>query len=339
MTHGRDPNNPWLLAHSLLAFGKDLRLANGQLAIDRIVQGFVIFEKIGDKEHPRFPIGDHASRIEPHPFMHVKTMLQLGVPLTHRFPLEGRTLTLADLLNGLIALFPPTLEGKSLADMAWAFDALYGNLPQNQWVWKNPKGEEIHFLRLLWQAMQYLDLETRFLRESQAKGEKVIQKKRQHIYAHYCGGFHFIQAMMRWMGHPAFKAQLAPFLRSQIDLVFYRLQGEMALYQGLLQQYRHHEPYRFLLYLQQSKFLGHALETLNAAYLRKLWTPSPAERAQIREALSHLFDTIEGTAKDGSYKNIEQIKTKSYQYYLDLLGDASHALHALRLLPPAFLQP
>jgi hypothetical protein len=33
-THGGDPENPWAIAHGLLAFGSDMTLSNGEPAVD-----------------------------------------------------------------------------------------------------------------------------------------------------------------------------------------------------------------------------------------------------------------------------------------------------------------
>ncbi|MCB9639881.1 MAG: hypothetical protein H6728_11180 [Myxococcales bacterium] len=337
--HGLDPDNPWMLAHMLLAFGPNLRLADGQLAIDRIVRSSLQFHEVNGKKIPYFPKGTDTHRIEPHPFMHIKTMLYLGVPMSHVFDVNGTKVTLAELFRGLVMSFPSQIPSRELAEFAWAFDAMYGRLPKNQWVWENAKGEKVQFLKLLWSAMQQLEADTRFLRDLKAQGAEVIQKKRQGVHAYSCGGLHFVQAMIHWAGFSAFRGRLQPFLRQQIDLVFFRMKGEVALYQNMLRQYGKNKTYRFLLNLQQMKFLGHSLETLMLSYRWGLWRPTKAERLLVREGLTQLLNAIEVLQQMGFYSNPEPIKQKVYQYYLDLIGDAGHAVHALRLMPYAMFEP
>ncbi len=344
--HGLDPDNPWMLAHMLLAFGKDLRMPDGKLVIERIVESALQFREVKGQKIPYFPKGDDSHRIEPHPFMHTKIMLALGVPWDYRFKVHGQSVTLGQLHQGLVQSFPAALNEHQIPEFAWAFDAMYGRLPNQAWEWTNAEGEKVSFLPLLRSALLQLEADTRFLRELKAQGVTVIQKKRQGVHAHACGGMHFIQAMIRWSAFPGFQGRLQPYLANQIDLVFYRMQGEVALYQGMLKQYASTDSkdpnanyYRFLLNLQQMKFLGHALETLMLAYRWGVWRPTTPQRKATREGVIQLLNAIETLQSLGFYNNPLPIKQKAYQFYLDLIGDAGHAVHALRLMPHAMFEP
>lgn len=334
---GRDPNNPWLLTHSLLAFGKDLKLANGQYAIDRIVSGFLKFKKVGKHDVPYFPVGTNRDRIEPHPSMHVKTFIELGVPLSRVFTVGKRKVTLAQMLKGVHQLFPYYPRDREIGHQAWRFFLLYGHRPNNNkaWVWDNAKGEKVVFLRQVFRLIKYTDKQTSFLRILKNRGVKVIPKlrlRRQHIYGESCGGFHLLQAALRWCGHPNFRKRLQPFLDAQIELMFYRLDGEVKLYTQLFKKYQKHAAYRFLILLQQLKFLGHFLETVTDLHEWGLLKPTLEQRKAIRGAVQLAVVSVMLLYRLGWYGRIPLLQKRSYQMYLDLMGDSAHTLHALRLI-------
>ncbi len=335
--HGRDPSNPWLLAHTLLVFGKTLTLPGGQLAVDRIVSGFLKFKKMKGVEVPYFPAGSSRVRIEPHPSMHLKTFLELGIPLSRKFKVGKRTVTLQQMLDGVYKLFPSNPHGRQIGTQAWRFFLLYGRRPKNNqaWAWMNGKGEQVVFIRQVLRMMKYLDKNTSFLRIMKSRGVKVIPKlklRRQHIYGESCGGFHLIQAAARWMSHPSLKKRLTPLLHAQIELMYYRLGGEVRLYTQLFKKYQKHAAYRFIILLQQLKFLGHFLETIADLYHWGLHTPTKKQRKQIRDAVRLTVVTVMLLSRLGWFERLEQLKARSHQLYLDLLGDSAHTTHALILI-------
>lgn len=331
--HGRDPNNPWLLSHSLLAFGKDLKLADGTYAIDRIVSGYLRFRKVGGKDVPYFPQGNHRNRIEPHPFMHLKTFLEQGVPLTRKFKVGKRTITLQQILNGAIGTFPFNPKGKDFSPMAWRLSLLYGRTPKKDgWLWTNYKGERINFFNIIFRAFKYANNQSNFLRILQRRGVKVIPKRKQYIYSEPCGGFHLLQAVMQWMGHPQFKRHTKDALNEHINLIFYRISGEMKLYLSMFKRYQRNPGYRFIVLLQQLKFLGHALETITKLHNWGLFTPNAEQKRAIRSSVRMLMITVMLIDRLGFMRGIQKLKQSAYQFYLDLLGDSAHALHALTMI-------
>jgi hypothetical protein len=333
--HARDPNNPWLIAHALLAFDKDLKMADGQFAIDRIVSGFLQFKTIGGVEIPYFQIRNGDTPIEPHPFLQVKTLLEVGVPLSREFRVGGRTVKMADLLKGVYLLHPANINEDDLGQYAWSYFLLYDHLPDNAWSWPNAESEQVVFVRLLWRAIAFLERQTSFLHVLKDRGVEVIPKlevSKQHIYAEPCGGLHLIQGVMRWAAHPVFRQRLQPLLNAQIDLMFYRLNGETKLYMDLYQKKQKHAGYGFIVLLQQLKFLGHLLESFGDLHKWGLFNPHPTQRRHLRHGLELLNFTIHTLDKLGWYRRIDELKTRSYQLYLDLLGDSAHALHALNMI-------
>ena len=73
-----------------------------------------------------------------------------------------------------------------------------------------------------------------------------VEKRKQGIFAHTCGGLHFVQAVARWVltgGGDAERARL----RRQLDLVLFRWDAERRIYARMIAA----EPrYRVLLLVQ-----------------------------------------------------------------------------------------
>lgn len=327
--HGRDPKNPWLLSHSLLAFGKNLKLADGTSAVDHIVQNYLKFRKVGGKDAPYFPPGTQRNRIEPHPYMHLKTFLSIGVSLDRSFKVGKRTVTIRQMLDAAIRTFPSRAQGKAFGPLAWRMYLMYGRLPKEGWHWKRYDGQHVDFFRTLFRSFKYANTQSNFLRILQRRGVEIIPKQKQHIYKEACGGFHLLQSALRWMGHPQLRRHTQSALKEHINIIFYRMDGEVKLYLSMFKKYQKNPAYRFIVLLQQLKFLGHALETLTHLHEWGLFTPTPKQRKIIHSKLRLLLITVVLIKRLGFFKGINILKQKAYQFYLDLLGDSAHALHAL----------
>ena len=338
--HGRDPNNPWLLSHSLLALGRHLKLKNGKSVVDHIVSTSLKKKVVNGVKLWYFPKGTHKHRIEPHPHMHLKPLLEIDVPMNRSFKVGKETVTLRQIFNSALHQFPAAPKGREIGQLAWIMSAAYGNLAKGQWKWINAKNKEVNFFRQIWKSMKYLDKNTTFLRLFKNRGVKVIPKmklRNQYVYGEPCGGFHFQQAMFRWMGFPMFKARLATLMAAQIELMFYRFDAEMRLYMKLFRRYRRNAGYRFLILLQQLKFSGHFLETVGSLRQWGLFTPDKLYKKRIRSAVKILCVTVLLIDRMKFYhkSQLTRLKTmnaQTYQFYLDLLGDSAHALHSLLLI-------
>lgn len=129
--HGLDPDNPWMLAHMLLAFGKDLRMPDGKLVIERIVESALQFRKIKGQKIPYFPKGDDSHGSNSHPFMSHQDHARSRGPWDYRFKVHGQSVTLGQLHQGLVQSFL-ALNEHQIPEFAWAFDAMYGRLPNQK---------------------------------------------------------------------------------------------------------------------------------------------------------------------------------------------------------------
>ncbi len=333
--YGRDQYNPWLLGHIMLAFGKDIKLPDGTRASDKIFS-YARIKKIGDREYPYFPVGAKYIRIDPHPFFQLKTMLEVKIPLDKTFSVQGKKFTLRDLLQAGILSMP---SGKSateeeLSNYVWLLYALFNHLPKGKLEWKNGRGETVLLPQLIQTYVKYLDKKTSFLRVLKNRGVKKIPKlkiKKQHIYGEPCGGLHLVQGVMRWLSLPLFKTAYKEFIEAQIELLFYRFDGEMALYDELFKKYQKNMAFSFIILLQQLKFLGHLLETFANLYKWGIFKPTKTQKKKILEALKRGIVIFMILKKLGWYDRVPNLRSQAFQFYLDILGDTSHLLHSIRM--------
>ena len=85
--HGILLDNPWALLHSFLALGPDIKLPNGEKALDRLFQDYAILKKYGSQEFVDFPtkkeINGKKILIEPHTDLALKVLTEIGVPANY----------------------------------------------------------------------------------------------------------------------------------------------------------------------------------------------------------------------------------------------------------------
>ena len=114
--------------------------------------------------------------------------------------------------------------------------------------------------------------------------------------------------------------------------MFYRYVAETRMYVDYFKRYKKNKIYRFIILLQQLKFLGHFLETVSLLDHWKLFKATTSQRKIIRRATKLLMITVMLLNKLGFYVKAESLKKTSFQYFLDLSGDSAHTLRALNFL-------
>ena len=315
----RDPTNAWALAHGVVGFGKGHTTAKGELAIDVLVRDFAV-EKDGKIEFPETAGGQP---VEPHEDLIVKAMLESGVPLTRRFKLaSGRSVTMGRLAaNAAARSESPTLP-KDWLEYAWTLSAvLAGNLEPP----KSPRDV------IAIQALSYLEGQQAFLTDLMERGQpEKVQKRKQLIYAHTCGGLHFVQAAVRGAAATKDPKHIAR-ARVQLETVLFRWEAERRIYRD----YRRRAPqYRVLLLTQELKFYGHVVETMALANQWGVFEATEANRRRVAAVIRDLMTTID--LLGGAYQSLDQVRKAKEQTYLDLIGDGCHAIRGLRVALVAF---
>jgi hypothetical protein len=319
-----DNANAWAMAHGLVAFGAELKAADGRSAIDAIVGDYAEQKKIGAKEVYAFPLESAAKiPVEPHRDLMVKSLLEAGLPLDHAFKLkEGRKVTLARLLEDAEYAFHVPADEAGYRDFAWSVSAFMMGEKRGRIT---AETGTIALSKLAEITMSELEKEQGFIGDLMRAGHpERLEKRKQGIYAHTCGGLHFVQAAVlaaMVTKDPA----LIERARHQLQIVLFRWEAERTIYARALQQ----EPkYRLVLLVQELKFYGHVLETFGLASAWGVITPDDATRKKLRAITGDLVNTVQ--ALEPAYGQLKEIRAASGQTYYDLIGDGCHAIRGLR---------
>lgn len=323
-----DPASPWMLAHGLLAFGKDYRTRDGRSAA-LVAGSFAEGSPGADGRAARygFAVERAGKPVEPHPYLLVKTFLEIGIDPSLRFEAaDGATIDVRRLLADMRANVREPATDAEWHDAAWWLTAL--ELDRGA-----PAGDRA---RLRAAALARLEADDAVLAAPAAHPFEpdapmgAAKRGKTHIYGHPCGGLHFVQAVLRAAaasGSPDFVARAA----QQVRLLLHRHDAERTLYADTL---RAHPAARLLVSGQQLKFFGHLLETLALAdelgVTRADAGLQDAVTAARRVAAADLLVTLSQLDDERAYGRLPELARDKPQLHLDLIGDGCHAIHGLR---------
>ena len=319
-----DPTNAWAMAHGLTGLGADLEASDGREVIDVLVSDYARLEDVDGKRRLIFPpkAADGAP-VEPHRDLIVKSMLEAGVPLTRQFTLRtGEKVTLADFVRDLKAGFSVPADDKGWHDFAWSYGAL---MAANE----APPSDPAEVVAI--QTLSYVEQQQGFLEALMDEGRPdKVDKRKQLIYSHTCGGLHLVQTAMAGIARTG-KDDSKARARKQLDVVIFRWTAERALYRRM----RKAAPeYGLILLVQELKFYGHVLETLTLAHESGLYPVDEASREVVSGVTRDLLDTIYDLGE--AYGRLPEIRKMREQTYLDMIGDGCHAIRGLRQALVAF---
>ena len=332
-----DPTNAWAMAHGLIGFSRSLTTRDGRKVIDVLVTDYVAEKRVAGRVVYRFPArSPRGVPVEPHPDLIVKTLLEVGVPLERSFALRGRKrrVTLKRLADDAAWTFTRPRTDRDWQKYAWSLE-LFLYHPGIHGSIHTPAGV-LRVADLTRDGLSRLEEEQAFLHPLHAAGRPdQLEKRRQGIYAHSCGGLHFLAAGVRGavsLGDPAALERA----RRQVDLLFFRWDAERRLYRDMI---RRQPRYRWPLLVQELKFHGHTLETLSSLADR------PGITAQNDDTLRRTARRVAGDLIDAVaelrplYRDQDKVRPSTPQLYYDLIGDGAHALRGLRRASVAFFRP
>ena len=345
-----DVHSAWALAHGLIAFGRDFRLPGGQTAVSAIGRLLVAS---GSPKRWAFPPGSAVAPSEPHPFLVLDVLLQVGVPLTERLTTQdGTQVSVRDLVSQALSEARVPADHGAWVDAPWLMDLTtrVGDLGAAATLRQG----------LASGALSQLAQDTQLIADYRgsdaaafAPSSPLFAAKREKlgIYGHHCGGLHFMQgalqlaASARAPGAAGTPEGATPAgetlgkLRPQLELLVRRSQLEGAAYAELERATAANPDARRLILVQQLKFFGHTAETLGLARELKLYDPEQAAGKDLDNGLltaaAHVVRVTAALTQSGAYANLEAIKRERAQTYLDLIGDGCHALRGLRRALPA----
>jgi hypothetical protein len=324
-TQGANPRNPWALAHGIVLEGRGFRARDGRLAAEVIVSDFLRRDEAAGGRRLYFePFTPDGTPVEPHPALQVKTLVLAGIPLSRKFQAAGGSVTLRALVEELQRDFRPRLA--SSPEGAWALDALSQVLSPGT-TFRNGAGDTVRFDTVMDEALATLEHAHADLAAGMKAGLPQVDKQKQGIYTHPCGGLHFFQAVASWARHPSVRKGWGARLDTQVDVLVYRLGSEARQYEAALAEAP--TAYRLPLLSQSLKFYGHFLETLGRYRRENGWKPTPRQQQSVTRAHQLLEATVRRLGEAGAFQNLEALARQQPQLYLDLVGDACHAAHGL----------
>jgi hypothetical protein len=329
-----DPENPWALAHGLLAFGRDFQTRDGRSAL--LVAASYAQPEGGPKPRYDFPLAHGGKPVEPHSYLLVKTFLELGLAPSFTFTArDGAKIDVRRLLTDMRASLREPKSDAEWHDAAWWLSALE----------LHPVPGQPDLARLREAALVRLEADDAVLVAEPADPFApsapmgAAKRSKSHIYGHPCGGLHFVQAVLR--GASATRdAPVRARVHRQLALLLRRYEAERTLYADTLRA----QPGALLLVSgQQLKFFGHLLETLALAdelgVLRDDAALAGAVTAARRRAASDLLRTLSQLEQERAYLRLPELSAQRPQLALDLVGDGCHALHGLRVTLPVLHSP
>jgi hypothetical protein len=110
--------------------------------------------------------------------------------------------------------------------------------------------------------------------------------------------------------------------------MFYRLPIELGIYDEAMKAA---PKQKVRLLVQRMKFLGHFLETMSKMEAMGLYVPDEKQSQLLEGAAQNLVLTVQALEKSGTFANMETIRTKDEQLFLDVIGDSCHAVRGLEL--------
>ena len=317
-------DNPWGLAHGIVAFGIQFEADSGRPAWQEIG---TLLEKVDNARGWDWPAEIEGRRVEPHDGMMARVLSADPPPGNPKLKTDSDGPTLDVVIDGLRGAL--IMGDVSLRDLGWVLGASCSAVPiEDDQVRKELEGAVKN-------AVATLGTECQGIEDARQRGDQVLRKDKQGIFAHPCGGQHFLQGAVACAQNRIGGGDVAAQVRHQVDLHLWRFDAEMALYRQQYQRIDVTDPngpaLRLILDIQQLKFAGHTAETIALARQAELYAPTELSglTERYRSALIAADEAVARLGDAGVLHAMGVLRTNVYQSYLDIVGDGSHALHAI----------
>jgi len=330
-----DPDNPWAIAHGLLALGEGLQLNNGKGAVEGLFEGYA--EHAHTEGHPLIAFPQRATGpdgkdipVEPHTDLIMKALAEIGVRLDTQVEVKGEARQVGELYyDTVLSTFLDKGTGAasftSPNDMPWGLQAIATYAPPGlSWV---AQGKPQKLDELTEFMVHVLTMESNALFERMTRGGE-FAKDGKGIFAYTCGGAHLLQGAAYLVGKGFGGEAEREKLQAQVQLLFWRFPRELSLYARAVEQL---PKQKLVITVQQLKFVGHWIETVNKMAAMKLFDPTADQQAAMGEAVKILVQTAKELKMTGAMDNLESLRQGNEQLYLDIVGDAAHAIRGMEL--------
>lgn len=327
-----DPDNPWAVAHGILARGTGLKLPDGRDALSHVFAAYAEPRTAGSHTLLGFPRELGKIRVDPHSDLLLKNLGEAGVDPGASYVTRQGTVPVADLYRWTLLktyLIAQTnhssYDGPN--DMPWNIQGLAAWAPGPELQWKAIDGTPMDLDYLTDFLTAVVTQESAFMFEAMQKGQP-FRREGQRLFSYTCGGAHLVQGASYAVGRGFGSAKTRKAVEAQVPLLFYRLPLEL----GQLDEVTKGAPkQKTRLLVQRMKFLGHWLETISKLQVMGFFVPDETQLVTIEGAAQNLTLTVDELQKAGTFEKVEDIRAEDEQLYLDIIGDAAHAVRGLEL--------
>ncbi len=343
--HAADPEIPWAVAHGVLALGFDLKMPNGERGIDFL---FNQLKKtvIAGEEYYYFPTGEYYHKLcDSHPNTILKILLNYGINEDEKFNTPFGTIQFKKLLHDATMLtHPQVLNSRGEPEFDWSLEVLTKLKKPDDAVWQNAYGEKIDLNALTLQNLATLEKHTSYIAQLYLKHFGTIPQP-SIIQHDLCAGAHLLWgnlwAIGRGFGGEAAKKRI----KFQIDILFFRLQHELELYERIHQSFikksktkKERQARIWLWRRDQFKFLSHHIESVAIVRDLDLFELKDKHLEIAENAKNELRKLIYKMNETGMFKYISRWRLKHTTkddirgvVYYDIVGDACHSFRSLKL--------
>lgn len=332
--HALAGDDPWAMAHGLLAIGPEAKISSGEKAVDKLFD-FASIKMIENKSFPYFPakmnVKGKPIMVEPHLHLMAKVLSEIGIAPERRILVDQTEFTIADFYKGVVlsSYLNPYTNTSSYAgsdDIAWSVQAINAILnPGEQWKAENGQVMSVDALSMFLIAV--LNKETQSLKRSMEAGAN-FKKDGQGIFQYTCGGAHVLQGAAYSVARGFGNDEAEEEIQTQIKLMFYRFPRELKIYDQLMKRNPEH---KVKLLVQRLKFVGHFLETAQKMAMLNLYEPTEKQIRTMHGALDQLLLITTALKNEGIYQSLYYLKVNDPQLYRDVIGDTCHAVYAMQL--------
>lgn len=317
--HATAPDDLWAVAHGIRAMGATFTIASGQRAVDFLLQH--VSEVVANGR----TLLAFAEKVEVHPNSFLKTLLEAGVPLDHRFTHNGRQRTLADLAGGARLLF----RLQTMMDpntIPWSLIAFSRTTSTVRRRWTNAWGEQVDLDAAVDMALRDLEAASAPIDAAMRAGRPLAGKPK--VYDFTCGGTHLLYGLLSAVHYGFGSKRARQRVQHQTALMVWRM-GDADL--DLIDWFYLGRPRKAINTWRELeaklKVLGHAEECLAFATTRVGITLTPVQQAQRAAGVGMLHALL----ADVRQRNLGQIRALDFMTYQQLIGDVCHAQHGLTL--------
>lgn len=313
-TRGAVANEPWLVAHLMLALGADVA-RDGKPLVDGMVADSLEIVTVDGKGHPRF-----NPKLERHPFHFLQILQVTGVPYDRRFTTPVGNFTRREIIAGSEATFDP--KGDPGNEESWAVSVLTNEFPPDRDRFETARGEKVEVDRVV--AAHLRDAETAH-GATFASMDEGRPYGRGLVHAKACNGVHLVyglvDAVRRGYRGEDLPARVDRLLRATI----FRLGLEPRLVDATL---KGDDPMvRLNRDAIKLNFLGHVVELVGHAAASGVAKLSAADLEAVSGACRALGGVVERLVDE---HDLDRLRAEVPNAYSLVLGDACHALRGLR---------